>query len=560
MGNIHKDKSHEEQFEKDEAQDRENAKLSEEDIEDVLRTQRMLNGMLGKLCEIITSGETGDESNEKKSEKVTNFFAWLTPGQPVTAEQFDFASSGIGSPVLTKEDTKELEKRVLFELKNNPEGDRDTIIENLKNEFLLEKQNANQLSAYEFAHMVDFVPDVSGKGNDKLRTLYDKGGVVEVYKRILDFSQVKKGSLTEEETKNIERFRELLADRMKENIVTKEMEPDPGSNPIMAAYNEYASRYNDAAQEYNNLRVNAMKDPTENLRWVYNGPILKNKVQAAMKDWIIKGYKNDYEQIAAYIDQVQARDLTLLKDQYKNEFKEYEREAPSTGSFYYTTFAPANFARSTGWTKFSFKSTESSEYDRTDKSSESTEWGGGTNIGKFFSASVKHNDSEKSVDILTKIKYRNFTCSFEVAQVSIIRPWLKESFLNSKYWRFSEKDTTECISDGKVPPDGLMPAYPTSIIFIRNVEIAFDSGVDFKSIWEKELKSATEAGSKLKIFFFSADAHYKKENEDSVDGKATYHINKEGNLCIPGMQIIGYNCHILGKTPNPADEEGIEWV
>ena len=37
-----------------------------------------------------------------------------------------------------------------------------------------------------------------------------------------------------------------------------------------------------------------------------------------MRDWQTNGYKSDYESIAAFIEQVQARDMALLKEEYKD--------------------------------------------------------------------------------------------------------------------------------------------------------------------------------------------------------------------------------------------------
>ena len=48
-----------------------------------------------------------------------------------------------------------------------------------------------------------------------------------------------------------------------------------------------------------------------------NGQFYFNKVRAAMNAWVTQGYKNDYEQINAFIANVTERDLSLLKAQYK---------------------------------------------------------------------------------------------------------------------------------------------------------------------------------------------------------------------------------------------------
>jgi len=58
--------------------------------------------------------------------------------------------------------------------------------------------------------------------------------------------------------------------------------------------------------------------------WAINANILRNKVKAAMADWVSSGYKNDYEQIAAFIDQVMQRDMSLLKAQYRDDLEKHD--------------------------------------------------------------------------------------------------------------------------------------------------------------------------------------------------------------------------------------------
>lgn len=571
MGNIHKDKSHEEQFEKEKAQEEKDVNLSEKDINSVLESAELTNAMLGKLYEIITSGDSALEETEAtktgEPKKVTDFLAWATPGLPVTEEQFDFAAQGIVGRISSDEDMKELERRVTVAITNNPDGDKTTIIEQVRNQLIIAKEATLIKHAQDFSNLVDFVPDVSGKSNDKLRTLYDKGKVSDTYKYILDFSQVKSASLTEEEREKIDKFRKLIESTTVEKVnilgeTVKSVEP----SPITKTYGEYQSKYEDAVLTYNKYRIEAMSDDPQKLRfWALNGPTLRNKVKSAKAEWVSLGYKNEYEQIAAYIDQIQARDLSLLKAEYKDLLERLRLSNPDTlEEFYYTTLTPASFATSSGWTEFSFKSSEKSTSDRTDKSSQSSSWGasGGVNAGSIFSTSASYstNKDTSTTDILGKVGKKEFTCSFEVAQVRIVRPWMKESFLNSKYWRFAEKDTTECISDGNTPPDGLMPAYPTSMIVVRNVTISFDKSVDLKSVWEEEVKSSREAKAKIKILCFDASGNYSRENADSVSGDCGVTFKDKSSITIPGMQVIGFNCHVLDKTPDPTTEEGIEWT
>jgi hypothetical protein len=78
-----------------------------------------------------------------------------------------------------------------------------------------------------------------------------------------------------------------------------------------------------AALDYNSHRIDALAADNSKAvsYWAINANILRNRVKAAMSDWITNGYKNDYEQIAAYIAQVEGRDLVLLKQRYIDELR-----------------------------------------------------------------------------------------------------------------------------------------------------------------------------------------------------------------------------------------------
>ena len=143
-----------------------------------------------------------------------------------------------------------------------------------------------------------------------------------------------------------------------------------------------------AALDYNSHRIDALAADNSKAvsYWAINANILRNRVKAAMSDWITNGYKNDYEQIAAYIAQVEGRDLVLLKQRYIDELDRAKLTGLASGSdFYYTALTPAHFADSpAGWTNFSFSSGDFSRYSSSQfNASGWSAYAGGSFLGIF---------------------------------------------------------------------------------------------------------------------------------------------------------------------------------
>ena len=147
--------------------------------------------------------------------------------------------------------------------------------------------------------------------------------------------------------------------------------------------------------------------------------------------------------------------------------------------------------------------------------------------------------------------------SFEICQVNIVRPWLKTSYLNSKTWRFDPGNPdvkNNLLSDGSSPPKGLMPAYPTSIILVRNLLLDFGNNQGAQSFMTQQSSNSQGGGVGFSFGPFSIGADASHHNASgSTTSQASYSWSDQG-LSIPGMQIIGYRCHVLPKSPNPSPD------
>jgi hypothetical protein len=511
----------------------------------------MANSVMSHLYNYLTNG---DDTLPKSED---NFFSWCTPGIPVTEEDYDFLSQGLTGVVKKAALDEMRDKDSAGNTTSQPESITPAMLESLR----AQDTNRMYMKAEELARLVDFVPDVAEGTNNQFKQLSvmnNEGSLSERYEYILRMSQVMESQLDETIKQKIEEFRNLLSvTKTKTDLFnhseTKILEP----SPLVQVYNEKMAAYENAALEYNTHRIDALAG--DNVKavhyWALNANILRNKVKAALTDWVSNGYKNEYEQIAAFIDQVMQRDMSMLKQQYRDDLERARMTGLSTGSdFYYTSLMPGNFMKSSGWTGFTFNS---SSYNQSQNSSyryskSSTSGGGG--IGLWFGgrggASSASGQSESSV----KFDSDSFELSFEIAQVPIERPWFKTAYLTSKSWRFDQNNPTvsgEMVSDGGNPPTGKIPAYPTSILFIRNLKLKIGNSTGFEEFQKSYEESSADGGGYL-VFagLHLGGSHGRSSGSGDRSSKYEYDSATQ-TMTVPGVQIIGFKCHELPKCPDP---------
>lgn len=153
--------------------------------------------------------------------------------------------------------------------------------------------------------------------------------------------------------------------------------------------------------------------------------------------------------------------------------------------------------------------------------------------------------------------------SFSIAQIPIIFPWFRPSYLTSPIWRFAVGDLLVKdwkLSDGGKPPKGQMPAYPTSMIFIRDLNFNFGSESGFSEWMNEQSAKSANGGGALSIGpIFLGGKYSSWQTQGRSENSAQYKYDENG-MSVPGMQLIGFKCHVLpGSVPNPSSDVK-EWV
>jgi hypothetical protein len=522
----------------------------------------MLNSIMGKLYSVLASGDDTVPASED------NFFSWATPGIPIEEADFEFLSQGL---------TGVVKKAKLDETRgatgNGQAAGQSGQQAELTPQFLeaLRAQDAAGLymQAENFSRLVDFVPDLASGTNGqfaRLSIMNNEGTLSERYEYILRMSQIMQTELPDETRKKIERYRGMLnTTRTKRNLIDDTETQVTEPSPLTAAYNQKLGEYESAALDYNSHRIDALT--ADNVKavhyWAINANILRNRVKAAMADWVSSGYKNDYEAIAAFIDQVMQRDMALLKQQYRDDLEKARLTGLASGSdFFYTSLVPGNFMRASGWTDFGFSSSDfNASADSHYSCSRWSTKGGGAFLGIVGGAGGAHGAQGNSQSHV-QFDSEHFGMSFKICQVPIVRPWFKTSFLLSKLWRFDQGNPEareKIVNDGATPPSGMIPAYPTSLICIKDLSLCFakSSGFhDAQSSWERS--GADGGGAFCFGPFHMAGSHGRSEASGQRSSQLHYDAQSE-TVSVPGAQVIGFKCHVLPKSPVPSP--GItQWI
>jgi hypothetical protein len=523
----------------------------------------LMNSVMGKLYDVLANGDATVPQSED------NFFSWATPGIPIEPGDVEFLSQGL-TGVVKKADVATMAVPVAA-----GGGDAATApaTPGLTQAELdaLKAQDTAQLymQAENLARLVDFVPDVTRADNEqfaRLSIMNNDGTLSDIYSRVLRMSQVAREELPSETKAKIDQFRKLLTTTVtKKNLIDGSETQVTEPSELVKLYNEKLAAYEDAVLTYNTHRVDALSANNSSAvnYFALNASILRNRVKAAMDDWVNNGYKNEYEQMAAFIDQVSRRDMTLLKAEYQDDLDKARLTGLASGSdFFYTSLIPGNFATSSGWTQFGFTSSDFKSSVTTDYSTKQWKAAGSGGFLGIFGGSGGGGSSSSQQEYKSTFNSDQFGLNFEIAQVQIIRPWFKDAFLTSKSWRFDQADPEAklaVLSDGGSPPKGMMPAYPTSMILVRNLKLTFGQNSGFSDFLSKNASTDANAGGFVRWGLFGLGGSYNRSTTSGSTARTFGYSSSGQEMTVPGMQVIGFKCHILPKSPDPLP--GLtEWV
>ncbi len=532
----------------------------------LLEPSVLANTIMGKLYNVLTNG---DDTVPKSDD---NFFSWCTPGIPIEPSDLEYLTQGL-TGVVKQSAVDAMQPSAAAatagEGEAPPPASPQLTPEQLT-ELMAKDTMRLYMQAESMARLLDFVPDVAAGTNEQFARMAvqnNDGTLSDVYDYALRMSQVMKVELPADTVAQMERLNGLLQKTVTtKDIITEEETETTVPSDLVNAYFAKMAAYDDAALEYNARRIDALTatDSRAVHDWAINGNIYRNKVRAAMADWETAGHKLDYEKIAAFFEQIGRRDMSLLKQQYVEDLEKARLTSPVSGSdFFFTSLVPGSFATSNGWTRFGF-----SAGDYESHSSSSYRWSQSSGGGGFgfmgFGARASHSESSQHSEYHGSFDSSRVSMSFEIAQIPIARPWFRTAFLTSHYWRFDQNNAVvkgDMLSDGGSPPKGKLPAFPTSAIFVRDLSLSFGESHGLSDFVNNAKSQSTSGGGFFAFgpFFGGGSGAHRSGSGDTT---RDYGFKFENNtMRVEGMQLIGFKCHVMPKSPEPSSEIAADaWI
>lgn len=467
---------------------------------------------LGEVYDIVTGGDG------KVSGSPDKFVSWCWPGIPFDPGEFAFCAKGLG-------------------------GGADA-----------EEEKSLVQQAYNLAEVVDFIPDVAGvhgKGTGEAMFAPSGARLSTMYGEILNASKVVSKALTEEEQKKLERLRgKLVTTKKVKDIVTDEEKEVTVDSPMLVAYQEKMAAFVAAKLLYNAKRVAAQAATGPEGKaavsdFTNNGTLYALQVKAASDAWVSGGYRNQVNEINAAIDAMTRRSMQLWKASLLERYSNAVLSGLGAGQqFYFTTLVPGNFATAGGWTRFELTHShvESSSHQV------SNAWDVGAGV-KFGLLGANANASGESSQFSSSYQVSSFKLSFSLAQVAISRPWFFPELFTNRGWTLRKGEGwnfDQFPSNGETPPKGNFIAYPTMALFAKDITI--ESQEFAQAV--KQQSSSVGGGGSVGWGPLSLKGSYKR-GEASQSFEAT---NDGAKITVPGMQILGFVNHLVGKAPNPLAE------
>ncbi|MCG8604937.1 hypothetical protein MJD09_08065 [bacterium] len=474
----------------------------------------LMQALMAKLYTTIT----GDDEDIKMPRN--KFVSWLLPGIPFVPKDFRFCVKGFNGE--TAEEIKE-----------------------------------SYQQAFVLSKFLDFIPDVSREFVDfeMQQTIFTttQDSISSVYKDVLNYSRVLNNEISDKEKEKLQKFRDLLQVTVEEeDILTGETTTVTKPGRLTLAYTAKMMEYLEAADDYMSLKIDAMSatgdDPEAKRRvhaWAQKSRFLRHKMNAAYMAWVSQGYKQEYEKINAYIDQVTRKSLVLYKQDLIRKFEAGAISAvDAPADFYYTTLFPGNFATSPAWTQFRFY--ESDYETHYNKKVSSWSAGGGLSLGMF---SIGGRGGGSKTEVSQDQESSKFAAELEFTQVQILRPWFDPGFFSMRSWTLDDTwnlTYDKTVSNGSDKPDGRLVAYPVTALFARNVKFSLKE-------WERHsdyVRKTMNAGGSVGWGPFRVGGSYSSE---SVKKDMNFHT-EGGSIVIPGIQLIGFINNLIPRSPNPNPE------
>jgi hypothetical protein len=267
---------------------------------------------------------------------------------------------------------------------------------------------------------------------------------------LLNRSIFANSALSEAEEKQLSTAIDFLTDEG----VTDDGLSIPTYSAALMRYYEYKTLHENAMSTYLDEKITV--DSTTGAEGValkqqwasYREKQLKSLIDKAEQDWINLGLKQQVEGYLAVRSSLEPKKyLNLYRQSYLADIElSFLPPLNDQGLPAYTTyFSPFDaFDPKVPWTKLTLTKGEIDTLVSNSPAELKSLFNGGASALEIESISLEYNN------------------------VVVMRPWWKPEFCESRYWKLPDNTV---VSDGKLPRQGMIPAYITSMLVVRNITV-----------------------------------------------------------------------------------------
>ncbi|GAB1404047.1 hypothetical protein MASR1M74_12250 [Lentimicrobium sp.] len=223
----------------------------------------------------------------------------------------------------------------------------------------------------------------------------------------------------------------------------------------LANYNYYDNLHKEALSEFKNRELAAASAQGENaarikLDWQKDMPVLKKAIDLCLLNFETLGQRSEvdkhYGELLTLAGKAPVKTIADFKTEYELFAKTSTVDHLANELQYIPTyFTPINFFdENVRWQEMSIDKSEINALMQ--------------QASDRLKVLFNTNNTNQAINHI----------SFEYTVVSILRPWLHyKDFLLQGFWKFD--DNSKILSDGE--GNGLLPAFPEKMIFVRNLRI-----------------------------------------------------------------------------------------
>ncbi len=293
----------------------------------------------------------------------------------------------------------------------------------------------------QFSRIVNQVPQDSAIYQNNDRLLWEE------YNRVLERAEVAKSVLTQDEAQRLGEARDLLEAEVEiDGIGTTTV-----YSPKLTAYYQYKEAWEDAERVYLDEKITAQASANPEVRagWEERREAELDAIRdRAVKDWALLGFKDAVEEAQATIASLGGRSPEVLRQELLSNYEacvEPDLVAFDPNGVLSTFYSPSDiFDPDVPWETLHLTSDE---------------------VKSLHAQAPKALRSDNESD-LADVE----SVTIEYADVTLIRPWLNQSWLAMTSWRLP-RDDVAVISDGEVPRAGTIPVHISSMVVARRIAV-----------------------------------------------------------------------------------------